>query len=236
MDYHYNKTSATAAAVSGGVDLAMVGASILGKAAKAIGGASKAEKGVQVAAGVSKTGKEIVQSEVGTVGKLFEGGKAIEPAAKKDLGGLIEAYSTNAGKPCKTIEYAEHQAYKAQLAFEEAGILTKDSKITNEYAKKILTTKTDDPTKPFGLKYAIKEGEKLNNQKVQSTLERSGKSVDSLENWFKFTTESVTCPSGAKRQVHGYMNRITGEINYNIDFKIKGGDPKVSRLFFSEEL
>jgi hypothetical protein len=60
MDYHYNKTSATAAAVSGGVDLAMVGASILGKAAKAIGGPSKAGKGAAKAIeGASKAGKGI---------------------------------------------------------------------------------------------------------------------------------------------------------------------------------
>jgi hypothetical protein len=134
MDYHYNKTSATAAAVSGGVDLAMVGASILGKAAKAIEGASKAGKGAakaiegaskagkgaaQAIEGTSKAGKGAVQSEVGTAEKLFEGisgeSKNIGSAAKS----VTEAVESNPFLKSQTIK-AESEKYgiKGRRGFE----------------------------------------------------------------------------------------------------------------------
>lgn len=43
-----------------------------------------------------------------------------------------------------------------------------------------------------------------------------------IEDWGKFTTQSITLPNGGRSQIHYYMNKITGEINLNIDFKVKG--------------
>jgi hypothetical protein len=123
----------------------------------------------------------------------------------------------------------EFQAYKTQLAFEEAGILTKDLKLTPTYVQKILTT--PDPESRLGLKHAVIEGAEINNPRVKSILEGSGKPVDFLENWFKFKTDSVLLPSGESRQIHGYINRITGELNYDIDFKISDS-PELTRILF----
>jgi hypothetical protein len=38
----------------------------------------------------------------------------------------------------------------------------------------------------------------------------------------KLKTPSVILPSGQSVQVHYYRNAVTGEVNYNIDFKVVG--------------
>lgn len=58
-------------------------------------------------------------------------------------------------------------------------------------------------------------GSELVNPAVIRELTRDGSRI---ADWAKFTTETFRRPSG-KFQVHFYRNRVTGEVNYNIDYK-----------------
>jgi hypothetical protein len=59
---------------------------------------------------------------------------------------------------------------------------------------------------------------KLNNPKVIEELTRNG---GDITDWEKRTTPSIDLSTGQRIQVHYYYNVKTGEINYNIDFKVK---------------
>jgi RHS repeat-associated protein len=60
-------------------------------------------------------------------------------------------------------------------------------------------------------------GEKLENPAVIRELTSDGSNI---VDWAKYTSRTVRSPSG-DFQIHFYKNRITGEVNYNIDYKIK---------------
>ena len=61
----------------------------------------------------------------------------------------------------------------------------------------------------------IIEGNKIGNPAVINTLTADGSHIS---DWAKFTTETIEGPHG-RFQVHFYMNKLTGEINTDIDFK-----------------
>lgn len=95
---------------------------------------------------------------------------------------------------------------KTQLAFEEAGILTRGG-----YGL------TDDA---IGKSIEIPvSGGVLKNPAVVRELTADGSKI---EEWSKYTTESITLPSGQRSQVHFYKNNVNGKVNLNVDFKVKG--------------
>jgi filamentous hemagglutinin len=93
-----------------------------------------------------------------------------------------------------------------QLAFEEAGILTKGGAG--------LTKEAVSASRIIPLSDGV-----LQNRAVVAELTKDGSKI---EDWGKFTTQSVSLPSGQRSQIHFYMNKVTGELNLNIDFKVKG--------------
>ncbi len=93
-----------------------------------------------------------------------------------------------------------------QLAFEEAGILTRGGA---GLTKESIAASREIPI----------SGGRLMNPAVVKELTADGSKI---EDWGKFTTQSITLPNGGRSQIHYYMNKITGEINLNIDFKVKG--------------
>lgn len=92
---------------------------------------------------------------------------------------------------------------RVELALQEANILDQNGKLT-EYALSNI--------KP------LMSGARLRNPNVIKELTKDGsKMVD----WKKYTTrEAVTLSNGQKVQVHFYKNDITGQINYNVDYKV----------------
>lgn len=93
-----------------------------------------------------------------------------------------------------------------QLAYEEAGILTPGGA---GLTKESVAASREIPI----------SGGRLTNPAVVKELTADGSKI---EDWGKFTTQSITLPSGQRSQIHYYMNKITGELNLNIDFKVKG--------------
>ena len=93
-----------------------------------------------------------------------------------------------------------------QLAYEEAGILIRGGVgITQE----AVAASREIPI----------SGGRLTNPVVVKELTAN---VSKIEDWGKFTTQSIALPSGQRSQIHYYMNRETGEVNLNVDFKVKG--------------
>ena len=95
---------------------------------------------------------------------------------------------------------------RTQLAFEEAGILTRGGAS--------LTTDAIAASREIPI-----SGGRLTNPTVVRELTANGSQI---EDWGKFTTQSVRLPSGQSSQIHFYANRVTGDVNLNIDFKVKG--------------
>ena len=93
-----------------------------------------------------------------------------------------------------------------QLAYEDAGILTRGGV---GLTKESVATSREIP---------ISDG-RLTNPAIVKELTADGSRV---EDWGGFTTQSITLPSGQRSQIHYYRNKITGELNLNIDFKVKG--------------
>ena len=109
---------------------------------------------------------------------------------------------------------------RAELALQEANILDVNGRLTNfavENSKLLL------------------RGDKLSNPKVIEALSKSG----NVEDWGKYTTtvkgkitkisnktgnndNPITNSIIENLEVHYYKNRITNEVCYTIDFKIKG--------------
>jgi hypothetical protein len=100
---------------------------------------------------------------------------------------------------------ADATRLKAKLGFEEAGILTKEGKLTDE----AVTGAQEIPI----------SGGRLTNPAVVDELTANGSRI---EDWGKFRTQSIELPGGQTSQIHFYRNRVTGQVNLNIDFKIKG--------------
>jgi RHS repeat-associated protein len=63
----------------------------------------------------------------------------------------------------------------------------------------------------------IIRGSQLNNPAVVAELTRDGSNI---ADWGKYTTDTFNSPAGAF-QVHFYRNRATGQVNYNVDYKVK---------------
>ena len=94
---------------------------------------------------------------------------------------------------------------RAQLAFQEAGILTPDGTALTPQA---IAASTE-------LRIS---GGQLTNPAVISELTSDGSAIS---DWGKYTTQSITLPDGSRSQIHFYMNNVTGDVNFNIDFKVK---------------
>ena len=93
--------------------------------------------------------------------------------------------------------------HKALLTFQQAGILTKDGRLT----KQAIRESTKIPLR-----------EPIKNQLIIATLTKDGSSIS---DWAKFATKKVQCSDGKARQVHFYMNLKTGKIDYDtIDYKV----------------
>jgi hypothetical protein len=58
--------------------------------------------------------------------------------------------------------------------------------------------------------------EKLGNKELVQHLTSDGSNIS---NWGKYTTRTFQSPSG-DFQVHFYMNRVTGAIDYGYDYKV----------------
>ena len=93
-----------------------------------------------------------------------------------------------------------------QLAYEEAGILTRGG--TGLTRDAVLSSR-EIPI----------SGGRLINPAVVAKLTANGSKI---EDWGKFTTTSIVLPNGKRSQIHYYMNRVTREVNLEIDFKVKG--------------
>jgi hypothetical protein len=119
----------------------------------------------------------------------------------KAFGAAFRSLSANSGVQSS----ANALRFKAQLAFEEAGILTRGGAGLTDDAIKAAT---EIPI----------SGGKFKNKAVINELTSNGSNI---ANWGKFSTESVNLPSGQSSQIHFYKNRITHEVNLNIDFKVK---------------
>ncbi|MGW7773211.1 two-partner secretion domain-containing protein [Pseudomonas machongensis] len=149
-------------------------------------------------------------------GKLyFYSESALVPKEGGNLAGLAAAErDIAAGKAGGGAKGADNAAYSSasglklstQLAYEEAGILTRGGA---GLTKEAVAASREIPI----------SGGRLTNPAVVKELTANGSKI---EDWGKFTTQSITLPSGQRSQVHYYMNKITGELNLNIDFKVKG--------------
>src|SRR5690606_37224405 len=78
---------------------------------------------------------------------------------------------------------------RGELAFQEAGILDREGRLT-EFALKS--------------KKIISAGDRLNNAAVIEKLTRNG---ESIENWFKCRIEGVKLSNGQRKEIHFYHNR-----------------------------
>jgi hypothetical protein len=97
---------------------------------------------------------------------------------------------------------------KTQLALEEAGLLKKGGKELTETAI----------SEARRVEIA---GGRLTNPEVVEELTKIG---GNIEDWAKYSTKTITLPSGQRVQVHFYMNKVTGQVSYRpwYDFKVKG--------------
>jgi hypothetical protein len=94
---------------------------------------------------------------------------------------------------------------RASLAFQEAGILTQDGIA--------LTPQAIAASRQIPI-----AGGQLTNPAVIAELTSDGSNI---ADWGKYTTQSITLPDGQRSQIHFYMNNVTGDVNLNIDFKVK---------------
>ena len=94
---------------------------------------------------------------------------------------------------------------KTTLAFEEAGILTKEGKLTQQAINN-------------ARKIDLADGV-IKNQTIVKELTKDGSNI---KDWAKYTTGSITMPNGQRLQIHFYKN-VTGKVDYTTqDYKVKG--------------
>ncbi|MBN8828207.1 MAG: filamentous hemagglutinin N-terminal domain-containing protein [Sphingobacteriia bacterium] len=191
---------------------------------KAAGAVVKAKIGEQA------FGEYIAKGSSYAIGKVAEGIRELDPylsyqsaenlAIAAIIGGAATAgltsdlkyvvknkQHTQVSKFTKTdgTKYPENVANKDKLskqllAEQASSIFTKDGKLKPEI---IRNAKFID----------LKEG--IKNQKVIEKLTENGSNI---KDWGKFSTGELHGPSG-KFEVHFYKNKITQEVNYDIDFK-----------------
>ena len=95
---------------------------------------------------------------------------------------------------------------RTQLAFQEAGILNAEGKLTQQALSNISFVRLKDDV--------------IKNTSVVSELTKDGSKI---EEWGKYTTQSVTMPNGQSLQIYFYQNIKTGVIDYfTSDYKVKG--------------
>jgi Possible hemagglutinin (DUF637)/Hemagglutinin repeat len=95
---------------------------------------------------------------------------------------------------------------RTQLAFQEAGILNTEGKLTQQ----ALSNLREIPL----------AGGVIKNPTVVAELTKDGSKI---EDWGKYTTQTVKMPNGQPLQIHFYQNTQTGVIDYfTSDFKVKG--------------
>ena len=102
---------------------------------------------------------------------------------------------------------ADSLRLKAELAFREAGFLGQSGKLT----PKALEYTNDKRSR-------LIKGKKLGNPEVIQELTKNGQP---LENWGKYTTREVQLHNGQNAEIHFYYNKVTGDVNYSIDYKVK---------------
>ncbi len=137
-------------------------------------------------------------------GFLSVGGVTLEQLKQRDvvLKGILNKAQRGIGS-VQIHSVTDAMRLNAELALKQAGILCERGKLTSHALFK--------PVK-------LKEGIELNNPKVVQELTKDG---SQMANWAKYTTkEAVALSNGQKVQVHFYQNKITGEVNKNIDYKI----------------
>lgn len=121
--------------------------------------------------------------------------------------GSNNSYGGNRGS--NNPDFRDGLKLRTELAFKESGLLDGSGKLT---AKALECTK--DPTN------RLIEGCDLKNKAVIAALTKNGQS---LENWAKYSTNTVTLGTGNVASIHFYYNENTGEVMYEHDFKVKGG-------------
>lgn len=149
------------------------------------------EVGAEIAGAATKQG--VLRSEEILKSVQNAGVDAIEV-------GESAARAGAAGRPADALRLS------TQLAYEEAGILTRGG---NALTKEAVRSSREIPI----------SGGKLTNPAVVKELTSDGSRI---EDWGKFTTQTIVLPSGQRSQIHYYMNKVTGKLNFNIDFKVKG--------------
>jgi filamentous hemagglutinin len=94
---------------------------------------------------------------------------------------------------------------RTQLAFQEAGILDLNGRLTPQAVLDAKEVKLKDP---------------IRNPAVVEVLTSDGSNIS---DWGKFTTKSVTMPNGQRLQIHFYWNKVTNKVDYiTPDYKVKG--------------
>ena len=68
----------------------------------------------------------------------------------------------------------------------------------------------------------IIRGQDLGNQQLRAGLTADGSDI---ADWAKYTTQTYQSPSGPF-QVHYYGNEVTGDVNYDFDYKVKFNGPR----------
>jgi filamentous hemagglutinin len=95
---------------------------------------------------------------------------------------------------------------RTELAFQEAGILGRDGKLTAQAIQN---------AEPIKL-----QGGVIKNPEIVKILTHDGSNI---ADWEKFTTNSITLKNGQSMQIHFYKNVKTGIIDYTSkDYKVKG--------------
>ena len=93
---------------------------------------------------------------------------------------------------------------RTKLAFEEAGILTADGKLTRQALRE---------AELIDLKGNIK------NPKIIEILTKDGSLIT---DWGKFKSQNMVLPNGQIRQIHFYKNKKTGKVDHETyDYKVK---------------
>jgi hypothetical protein len=74
---------------------------------------------------------------------------------------------------------------------------------------------------PQAIQAATSAGVKGADLKNPVVIQELTQGARQITDWEKLTTHSVELSRGQRIQVHFYRNNRTGEVNYNVDFKVK---------------
>ena len=168
-------------------------------------------KGVAISAGIGQTAKYIGQTAPKAYNYLTKKFTGIKDKLKNKNANSLknQANKTQQGQNNLNINCnscaAEAQRLKLKLYLQEIDAMTPDGKLTQSAVR---------------ASERIKEGLELGNPKVIKELTKDG---SLMKDWGKYEFKSPSkVPSGKHVNVHYYYNPVTGKVNYNVDFKIKG--------------